>query len=59
MLLSPAPPLIQVHHFCHLDDPPEPTPLVTPPQSSDDEEVMMMMTVMFALHICVKLGYLL
>lgn len=35
-----VPPLIQVHHFCHLDDPPEPTPLVTPPQSSDDEEVM-------------------
>ncbi|KAF7646723.1 hypothetical protein LDENG_00183540, partial [Lucifuga dentata] len=28
----------EVHHFCHLDDPPEPTPLVTPPQSSDDEE---------------------
>eukprot|EP00064_Thunnus_orientalis_P007949 superscaffoldBa00000915_g7971 len=27
-----------VHHFCRLDDPPEPTPLVTPPQSSDDEE---------------------
>ncbi|XP_053300307.1 TANK-binding kinase 1-binding protein 1 [Pleuronectes platessa] len=26
------------HHFCRLDDPPEPTPLVTPPQSSDDEE---------------------
>lgn len=31
----------QVHHFCHLDDPPEPTPLVTPPQSSDDEEAVM------------------
>nr|XP_046272425.1 TANK-binding kinase 1-binding protein 1-like isoform X1 [Scatophagus argus] len=29
---------VTVHHFCHLDDPPEPTPLVTPPQSSDDEE---------------------
>ncbi|CAG01634.1 unnamed protein product, partial [Tetraodon nigroviridis] len=28
-----------VHHFCHLDNQPEPTPLVTPPQSSDDEEV--------------------
>lgn len=28
----------EVHHFCRLDDPPEPTPLVTPPQSSDDEE---------------------
>lgn len=28
----------QVRHFCRLDDPPEPTPLVTPPQSSDDEE---------------------
>nr|XP_020464010.1 TANK-binding kinase 1-binding protein 1-like [Monopterus albus] len=28
----------EVHHFCHLDDPLEPTPLVTPPQSSDDEE---------------------
>ncbi|XP_056257531.1 TANK-binding kinase 1-binding protein 1-like isoform X2 [Seriola aureovittata] len=28
----------EVHHFCHLDIPPEPTPLVTPPQSSDDEE---------------------
>ncbi|XP_029691906.1 TANK-binding kinase 1-binding protein 1 isoform X4 [Takifugu rubripes] len=27
-----------VHHFCHLDNQPEPTPLVTPPQSSDDEE---------------------
>lgn len=30
----------QVHHFCHLDEPPEPTPLVTPPQSSDDEEAV-------------------
>lgn len=39
MLIS-APPLIQVHHFCRLDNSPEPTPLVTPPQSSDDEEVM-------------------
>ncbi|XP_075879723.1 TANK-binding kinase 1-binding protein 1-like isoform X2 [Nelusetta ayraudi] len=29
---------VKVHHFCHLDEPPEPTPLVTPPQSSDDEE---------------------
>ncbi|XP_056869842.1 TANK-binding kinase 1-binding protein 1-like isoform X1 [Takifugu flavidus] len=28
----------EVHHFCHLDNQPEPTPLVTPPQSSDDEE---------------------
>ncbi|XP_049602146.1 TANK-binding kinase 1-binding protein 1 isoform X1 [Syngnathus scovelli] len=28
----------EVHHFCHLDDGPEPTPLVTPPHSSDDEE---------------------
>ncbi|XP_026181471.1 TANK-binding kinase 1-binding protein 1-like [Mastacembelus armatus] len=28
----------EVHCFCHLNDPPEPTPLVTPPQSSDDEE---------------------
>ncbi|XP_057673334.1 TANK-binding kinase 1-binding protein 1-like isoform X2 [Corythoichthys intestinalis] len=28
----------EVHHFCHLDDQPEPTPLVTPPHSSDDEE---------------------
>ncbi|XP_044038614.1 TANK-binding kinase 1-binding protein 1-like isoform X3 [Siniperca chuatsi] len=28
----------EVHHFCHLDNSPEPTPLVTPPQSSDDEE---------------------
>ncbi|XP_047427572.1 TANK-binding kinase 1-binding protein 1-like isoform X3 [Mugil cephalus] len=28
----------EVHHFCHLDDPPEPTPLVTPPQSSSDDE---------------------
>lgn len=28
----------EVHHFCRLDNPPEPTPLVTPPQSSDDEE---------------------
>ncbi|XP_067089561.1 TANK-binding kinase 1-binding protein 1-like [Osmerus mordax] len=28
----------EVHHFCRLDDPPEPTPLVTPPQSSDEEE---------------------
>ncbi|XP_071357522.1 TANK-binding kinase 1-binding protein 1-like isoform X2 [Trachinotus anak] len=28
----------EVHHFCRLDDPPEPTPLVTPPQSSDDDE---------------------
>ncbi|XP_059204710.1 TANK-binding kinase 1-binding protein 1-like [Centropristis striata] len=28
----------EVHHFCRLDHPPEPTPLVTPPQSSDDEE---------------------
>ncbi|XP_056143540.1 TANK-binding kinase 1-binding protein 1-like [Lampris incognitus] len=28
----------EVHHFCRLEDPPEPTPLVTPPQSSDDEE---------------------
>ncbi|KAM9844072.1 TANK-binding kinase 1-binding protein 1-like [Aulostomus maculatus] len=28
----------EVHHFCRLDDRPEPTPLVTPPQSSDDEE---------------------
>uniref|UniRef100_UPI0037E8B819 TANK-binding kinase 1-binding protein 1-like n=1 Tax=Semicossyphus pulcher TaxID=241346 RepID=UPI0037E8B819 len=28
----------EVHHFRHLDNPPEPTPLVTPPQSSDDEE---------------------
>ncbi|XP_021413229.2 TANK-binding kinase 1-binding protein 1 isoform X2 [Oncorhynchus mykiss] len=25
-------------HFCHLKDPPAPTPQVTPPQSSDDEE---------------------
>ncbi|XP_070305699.1 TANK-binding kinase 1-binding protein 1 [Salvelinus sp. IW2-2015] len=25
-------------HFCHLEDPPAPTPQVTPPQSSDDEE---------------------
>ncbi|XP_024288740.1 TANK-binding kinase 1-binding protein 1 isoform X1 [Oncorhynchus tshawytscha] len=25
-------------HFCHLEDSPAPTPLVTPPQSSDDEE---------------------
>lgn len=30
-----------MHHFCHLDEPPEPTPLVTPPQSSDDEEAVM------------------
>ncbi|KAI4821739.1 hypothetical protein KUCAC02_007324 [Chaenocephalus aceratus] len=28
----------EVHHFCRHDNPPEPTPLVTPPQSSDDEE---------------------
>ncbi|XP_077391841.1 TANK-binding kinase 1-binding protein 1-like isoform X2 [Festucalex cinctus] len=28
----------EVHHFCDLDDGPEPTPLVTPPHSSDDEE---------------------
>ncbi|XP_045899538.1 TANK-binding kinase 1-binding protein 1-like [Micropterus dolomieu] len=28
----------EVHHFCRLDNSPEPTPLVTPPQSSDDEE---------------------
>ncbi|XP_061557301.1 TANK-binding kinase 1-binding protein 1-like isoform X2 [Phycodurus eques] len=28
----------EVHHFCHLDDRPEPSPLVTPPHSSDDEE---------------------
>ncbi|KAM7386176.1 hypothetical protein PAMA_009017 [Pampus argenteus] len=28
----------EVHHFCRLDNHPEPTPLVTPPQSSDDEE---------------------
>ncbi|XP_069578109.1 TANK-binding kinase 1-binding protein 1-like isoform X2 [Brachyistius frenatus] len=28
----------EVHHFCHLADSPEPTPLVTPPQSSEDEE---------------------
>ncbi|XP_074511212.1 TANK-binding kinase 1-binding protein 1-like isoform X1 [Sebastes fasciatus] len=28
----------EVHHFCRRDNPPEPTPLVTPPQSSDDEE---------------------
>lgn len=28
----------EVHHFCRLDDTPEPTPLVTPPQSSDEEE---------------------
>ncbi|XP_029363965.1 TANK-binding kinase 1-binding protein 1-like [Echeneis naucrates] len=28
----------EVHHFCRLDDPPDPTPLVTPPQSSDDDE---------------------
>ncbi|XP_051905618.1 TANK-binding kinase 1-binding protein 1-like [Hippocampus zosterae] len=28
----------EVHHFCHLDDRLEPTPLVTPPHSSDDEE---------------------
>ncbi|XP_053707764.1 TANK-binding kinase 1-binding protein 1-like isoform X2 [Synchiropus splendidus] len=28
----------KVHHFCHLDDRPEPTPLVTPPQSSDEDE---------------------
>ncbi|KAL3987796.1 hypothetical protein ACER0C_014911 [Sarotherodon galilaeus] len=34
--------LIKVHHFCHTDEPTEPTPLVTPPQSSDDEEVMIM-----------------
>ncbi|KAM7372553.1 hypothetical protein PAMP_009711 [Pampus punctatissimus] len=32
----------EVHHFCRLDNHPEPTPLVTPPQSSDDEEVMTM-----------------
>uniref|UniRef100_A0A4W5R437 UBZ1-type domain-containing protein n=1 Tax=Hucho hucho TaxID=62062 RepID=A0A4W5R437_9TELE len=25
-------------HFCHLEDAPAPTPLVTPPQSSDEEE---------------------
>lgn len=30
---------LQVHHFHHLDNQPEPTPLVTPPQSSDEEEV--------------------
>ncbi|XP_049924424.1 TANK-binding kinase 1-binding protein 1-like [Epinephelus moara] len=28
----------EIHHFRRLDNPPEPTPLVTPPQSSDDEE---------------------
>ncbi|XP_074553401.1 TANK-binding kinase 1-binding protein 1-like [Halichoeres trimaculatus] len=28
----------EIHHFRHHDNPPEPTPLVTPPQSSDDEE---------------------
>ncbi|KAL0992418.1 hypothetical protein UPYG_G00093060 [Umbra pygmaea] len=28
----------EVHHFCRLEDPPAPTPLVTPPQSSDEEE---------------------
>ena len=49
IMLSPAPPFIQVHHFCHLDDPPEPTPLVTPPQSSDDEEVMSMINMCVAL----------
>ncbi|XP_067333565.1 TANK-binding kinase 1-binding protein 1-like isoform X2 [Channa argus] len=32
------PMVAEVHHFCRLDDPLEPTPLVTPPQSSDDEE---------------------
>lgn len=37
----------QVHHFCHLDEPPEPTPLVTPPQSSDEEEAVR--TLCFAL----------
>ncbi|XP_049416174.1 TANK-binding kinase 1-binding protein 1-like isoform X3 [Epinephelus fuscoguttatus] len=28
----------EIHHFRRLDNPPEPTPLVTPPQSSDDDE---------------------
>ncbi|KAM4598584.1 TANK-binding kinase 1-binding protein 1-like [Polymixia lowei] len=37
--LDPGFPLAaEMHHFCRLDDPPEPAPLVTPPQSSDDEE---------------------
>ncbi|XP_030649906.1 TANK-binding kinase 1-binding protein 1-like [Chanos chanos] len=31
-------PLAEMHHLCHLEDPPTPAPLVTPPQSSDDEE---------------------
>ncbi|KAF3699575.1 TANK-binding kinase 1-binding protein 1 [Channa argus] len=35
------PMVAEVHHFCRLDDPLEPTPLVTPPQSSDDEELWM------------------
>ena len=56
MLLSSASSHIQVHHFCRLDDPPEPTPLVTPPQSSDDEEVMKMLFV--ALPMALKLGNL-
>ncbi|XP_061605763.1 TANK-binding kinase 1-binding protein 1-like isoform X2 [Phyllopteryx taeniolatus] len=29
----------EVHHFCHLDDRPEPSPLVTPPHSDDEEDV--------------------
>lgn len=40
LIVLSATPLLQVHHFCHIDNQPEPTPLVTPPQSSDDEEVI-------------------
>lgn len=56
-MLSPVPSLIQVHHFCRLDNPPEPTPLVTPPQSSDDEEVMPTTVICVALLVALKLGY--
>lgn len=42
---SSCSPHFQVHHFCRLDNRPEPTPLVTPPQSSDDEEVMLLLMI--------------
>lgn len=42
---------MKVHHFCHTDEPTEPTPLVTPPQSSDDEEVMIMILMFTDFHL--------
>ncbi|KAI4903560.1 hypothetical protein NFI96_022908 [Prochilodus magdalenae] len=33
-----ASPVRDVRHFCRKEQPPDPTPLVTPPQSSEDEE---------------------